>query len=97
MKLHETKRKNKKLRCVMVEKTGTSSSQLQSKILNQFDVKISESCLNNFRASVSLTRLPAPKESAPKEEKYERNKSSRGEILTCLAFSLTLLRYTLEQ
>ncbi len=56
-------------------------SQLQSKILNQFDVKIPESCLNNFRASASLTRLPAPK-----EEKYERQKSGGGEILTCLAF-----------
>jgi hypothetical protein len=63
------------------EKKSMPSSQLQGKILNQFDVKISESCLNNFRASVSLTRLPAPK-----EEKYERNKSGGGEILTCLAF-----------
>ncbi len=41
------------------EKKSMPSSQLQGKILNQFDVKISESCLNNFRASVSLTRLPA--------------------------------------
>ena len=63
------------------ENRSIPSSQLQSKILNQFDVKISESCLNNFRASVSLTRLPTPK-----EEKYERLKSGGGEILTCLAF-----------
>ncbi|MGB3479272.1 MAG: helix-turn-helix domain-containing protein [Halobacteriota archaeon] len=63
------------------ENRSIPSSQLQSKILNQFDVKISESRLNNFRASVSLTRLPAHK-----EEKYERKKSGGGEILTCLAF-----------
>jgi len=63
------------------ENRSIPSSQLQSKILNQFDVKISESCLNNFRASVSLTRLPAPK-----EEEYKRQKSSGGEILTSLAF-----------
>jgi len=63
------------------EKRSIPSSQLQSKILNQFDVKISESCLNNFRASVSLTKSPAPN-----EVKYKRQKSSGGEILTCLAF-----------
>jgi len=63
------------------ENRSIPSFQLTSKILNQFDVEISESSLNNFRASVSLTRLPAPK-----EEKYERLKSGGGEILTCLAF-----------
>jgi len=39
------------------ENPSISSPQLQSKILNQFDVKISESSLNTFRASVSLTRI----------------------------------------
>jgi len=63
------------------ENQSISSPQLQSKILNQFDVKISESCLNTFRASVSLTRI-----ATPKEEKYKYQKSGGGEILTCLAF-----------
>jgi transposase len=62
------------------ENRSISSSQLQSKILNQFDVKISESSLNSFRASVSLTRVSTPK------EKYKHQKSGGGEILTCLAF-----------
>jgi hypothetical protein len=63
------------------ENRSIPSSQLQSKILNQFDVTISESCLNNFRASESLTRLPTHK-----EVEYKRQKSSGGEILTSLAF-----------
>jgi len=63
------------------ENRSTSSSQLQSNILNQFDVKISESSLNTFRASVYLTRI-----ATPKEEKYIHKKSGGGEILTCLAF-----------
>jgi len=63
------------------ENPSISSPQLQSKILNQFDVKISESSLNTFRASVSLTRI-----TTPKEEKYKHQKSGGSEILTCLAF-----------
>lgn len=63
------------------ENQSISSPQLQSKILNQFDVKISESSLNTFRASVSLTRI-----TTPKEEKYKHQKSGGSEILTCLAF-----------
>ena len=62
------------------ENRSISSSQLQSKILDQFDVKISESSLNNFRTSVSLTRISTPK------EKLKHQKSGGGEILTCLAF-----------
>ena len=62
------------------ENRRISSSQLQSKILKQFDVKISESSLNSFRASVSLTRISTPK------KRYKRQKSGGGEILTCLAF-----------
>jgi transposase len=68
------------------ENRSIPSSQLQRKILNQFDVKISESRLNNFRASVSLTRLLTPK-----EEEYKRQKSGGGEILTCLAFFTHLI------
>lgn len=44
------------------EDRSISSSQLQGKILKHFDVKISESSLNAFRASVSLTRLSTTKE-----------------------------------
>jgi hypothetical protein len=66
---------------IVKENRSISSSQLQSKILNQFDVQISLSGLNNFRASASLTRLPAHK-----EEKYKRQKSGGGEILTSLSF-----------
>jgi hypothetical protein len=62
------------------ENRSIPSSQLQSKILNQFDAKISVSCLNNFRAAESLTRLPAQK-----EKEYKRQKSGGGEILTSLA------------
>ncbi|MBL7117422.1 MAG: helix-turn-helix domain-containing protein, partial [Candidatus Syntrophoarchaeum sp.] len=63
------------------ENRSISSSQVQSKIINQFDTKISVSCLNNFRASESLTRLPAQK-----EKEYKRQKSGGCEILTSLAF-----------
>ena len=43
---------------IVKENRSISSSQLQSKIINQFNVQISLSGLNNFRASASLTRLP---------------------------------------
>jgi len=66
---------------IVKEDRTLSTSQLQNKILDQFDVKISESSLNNFRASISLTRLPAQK-----VKEYNRQKSSGGEILTFLAF-----------
>ena len=63
------------------ENRSISSSQLQSKVLNQFDVQISLSGLNNFRASVSLTRSPTHK-----KEEYKCQKSGGGEILTSLSF-----------
>jgi len=47
---------------IVKENRSISSPQFQGKILNQFGVQISVSSLNNFRASVSLTRLPAHKE-----------------------------------
>ena len=61
----------------VTENRSISSPQLQGKILNKFDVKISESGLNAFRASVSLTRIPARKEPT-----YKLRKSGGGEILT---------------
>lgn len=66
---------------IVNEDRTQSSSQIQSKILNQFGVVISPSCLNTFRASISLTRF-----TAPKEEKYTRQYSSGGDIFTSLAF-----------
>nr|QNO42902.1 hypothetical protein NICIAEDM_00009 [Methanosarcinales archaeon ANME-2c ERB4]QNO44150.1 hypothetical protein PDKEKAMI_00001 [Methanosarcinales archaeon ANME-2c ERB4] len=64
---------------IVKENRSISSSQLQSKIIDRFDAKISVSSLNNFRASVSLTRSPASR------EQYKRQKSGGGEILTSLA------------
>lgn len=43
------------------ENRSIESSQLKNKILDQFDVNISEESLNNFRSSVSLTRIPVPR------------------------------------
>ena len=66
---------------IVKENRSISSSQLQSKILNQFNVRISLSSLNNFRAATSLTRLPTHK-----EKNHKRQKSGGGEILTSLSF-----------
>ena len=71
---------------IVKDNRSIPSSQLQSKILNQFNVQISLSSLNNFRASASLTRLPAQK-----EEKYKRQKSGGGEILTSLSFFTNII------
>ncbi|MDP2845020.1 MAG: helix-turn-helix domain-containing protein, partial [Candidatus Methanoperedens sp.] len=57
------------------ENRSMASSQLQKNILSQFDVNISESSLNTFRASVSLTRIPET------EETTQYQKSGGGEIL----------------
>ena len=65
----------------VTENISISSPQLQDKILTKFDVKISESSLNAFRASVSLTRTPPPK-----KPEYKLRKSGGGEVLTSLAF-----------
>jgi hypothetical protein len=75
------------LALIVKENRSISSSQLQSKILNQFDVQISLSSLNNFRASASLTSL-----TTPKEEKFKRQKSGGGEIIT----SLSLFTHIIE-
>lgn len=66
---------------VVTENRSIPSSQLQVKIQNQFGIKISESSLNNFRASTSLTRVSPP----PKKE-CKHQKSGGGEILTALSF-----------
>ena len=77
---------------IVKENRSIASSQLQSKILNQFNVQISLSSLNNFRASTSLTRLPTHE-----EENYKRQKSSGGEILTSLSFFTHIVElYTLN-
>ena len=67
------------------ENRSIASSQLQDKILNQFNVRISESSLNNFRASLSLTRIPEL------IEKTQHIKSGGGEILTSLAFYTNII------
>jgi uncharacterized coiled-coil protein SlyX len=66
---------------VVTDNREISSSQLQIKIQNQFNITLTESCLNTFRASTSLTRIrPVP----PK--KCVQEKSGGSEILTVLAF-----------
>ena len=66
---------------VVTENRDIPSSQLQIKIQKQFEINVTESCLNSFRASTSLTRVrPAP------TKKCEHQKSGGGEILTALAF-----------
>ena len=70
----------------VTENRSISTPKLQGKILNKFDIKISESSLNTFRASVSLTRVPLHK-----EPKYKLVKSGGGEILTCLAFATGII------
>ena len=67
------------------ENRSMASSQLQKNILSQFDVNISESSLNTFRASVSLTTIPEIKET------IQYQKSGGGEILTSLAFSTKII------
>lgn len=66
---------------VVTENREIPSSQLQIKIQKQFDLTITESCLNSFRAETSLTRVrPTP------TPKCILQKSRGGEILTSLAF-----------
>jgi hypothetical protein len=67
------------------ENRSMASSQLQKNIISQFDVNISESSLNTFRASESLTRIPETKETT------QYQKSGGGEILTSLAFSTKII------
>ncbi len=66
---------------VVTDNREIPSSQLQLKIQNQFNITLTESCLNIFRASTSLTRI----RSVP-PKKCIQEKSGGGEILTGLAF-----------
>ena len=66
---------------VVTENREMPSSKLQIKIQKQFDINVTESCLNSFRASTLLTRVrPTP------TKKCFNQKSGGGEILTALAF-----------
>jgi len=67
------------------ENRSIVSSQLKNKILDQFDVNISEESLNNFRSSVSLTRIPVSKETT------QYQKSGGGEIFTSIAFDTRII------
>jgi hypothetical protein len=67
------------------ENRSIASSQLKKKILDQFDVNISEESLNNFRSSVSLTRIPVSKEIT------QYKKSGGGEIFTSVAFDAHII------
>ena len=67
------------------ENRSMVSSQLKNKILYQFDVNISEESLNNFRSSVSLTRISVSKETT------QYQKSGGGEIFTSVAFEAHII------
>jgi hypothetical protein len=67
------------------ENRSIASSQLKKKILDQFDVNISEESLNNFRSSVSLTRIPVSKETT------QCQKSGGGELFTSVAFDAHII------
>lgn len=66
---------------IVSENREIPSSQLQERIKTQFGISVTESCLNSFRSSTSITRVrPLPKKI------YTHQKSGGGEILTALAF-----------
>jgi len=67
------------------ENTSITSCQLKNKILDIFDVSLSEDCINIFRKSESLTRIPV------KLPEYQHQKSGGGEILTFLAFNTGII------
>lgn len=71
---------------LVTEDRVLSSSQLQRKIFEQFGVHLSLSCLNAYRASLSLTRI-----SVKKEEAISLEKSNGGEILTSLVYFTGIL------
>lgn len=62
------------------ENRSISSSKLKDKIATIFGINLSESSINIFRSSESLTRIPDNK------PEFQYNKSGGGEILTFLAF-----------
>src|SRR3990170_974867 len=62
------------------ENRSVSSSKLKDKIASTFGVNLSESSINIFRSSESLTRIPTNK------PEYQHEKSGGCEILTFLSF-----------
>lgn len=61
------------------------SSKLKEKIASVFGINLSESSINIFRSSESLTRIPLDK------PEYQHKKSGGGEILTFLAFYTNII------
>jgi hypothetical protein len=70
---------------IVNENPNLSSTQLQTKILDQFNATISKTSLNSFRASESLKRITI---TVPE---YHPQKSGGGEIFTVLAFYTNIL------
>ena len=67
------------------ENPNLPSTQLQTKIFDQFNTTISKTALNRFRASESLTRIPVD------VSEFQRQKSGGGEIFTFLAFYTNII------
>jgi len=67
------------------ENPNLTSTQLQTKIFDQFNTTISKTALNRFRASESLTRISID------VPEYQHQKSGGGEILTFLAFYTNII------
>jgi len=70
---------------IVDENPNLSSTQLQTKIFDQFNATISKTSLNSFRASESLTRITI---NVPE---YQPQKSGGGEIFTFLAFYTNII------
>ncbi len=67
------------------ENRSISSSKLKDKIATIFGMNLSESSINIFRSSESLTRIPDNK------PEFQYKKSGGGEILTFLAFYTNII------
>jgi hypothetical protein len=70
---------------IVDENPNLSSTQLQTKIFDQFNATISKTSLNSFRASEFLTRITI---NVPE---YQPQKSGGGEIFTFLAFYTNII------
>jgi hypothetical protein len=70
---------------IVDENPNLSSTQLQTKIFDQFNATISKTSLNSFRASESLKRITI---NVPE---YQHQKSGGGEIFTFLAFYTNII------
>jgi rubrerythrin len=67
------------------ENQSISSSKLKNKIAYVFGINLSESSINIFRSSESLTRIPINK------PEFQSQKSGGGEILTFLAYYTNII------